>query len=516
MYKRRWVAGLIALPLMACSQLDVIHPPGNDNNLENHPLLADIPEQLPDATGAEESLAARWWQSFNDPVLNELVELALTNNFSLQASLARIEQSAALLRVDASGQYSELNLQAGRSRVENSALPSGRVSNNWSAGLNASYEIDFWGSVAAARDQGEFELSATQSAARIQANTVASQVSNAWYGYLKESRQLELLVQQKQRVESGLKAINARFQRGRSQVSDVWQQQSLLESIEADVFRTKSRRDIFRNQLQLWLGAAVSADQVADALQTALSRADQTLLPVVLPEHRTAVSLQAISERPDVQQAWFDVLAANAGVAIAEANRYPRFTLTASYSGQDPDFSNVFDDWVSNVAANLVLPLIDGGERRAQVAAQQALLQQTLDDYQQTLLEAADEVQQQLIREQEYLGLDASLNKQLELERKTESFQASRYAKGVGDFLSLLTSQRDVLSLERQVLENQLSAVQSRIGLYQAVSHGRFLPDSLTSDSLTPKPSTSESSTSRPKPSMSTSLKSQSEDNVSS
>lgn len=490
---RQLFAGLVALPLMACSQLDVIDNPGSDGQLENHPLLSDWSEVTTAGSVPDE-----WWRSFDDPALNSLIDTALANNFSLQASLARIEQSAALLRIDASGQYPDVNIQAGRNRNENSALTSNRVTQNWTAGLNASYEIDFWGAVAAAREQGEFELSATQAAARIQSNTVASQISNAWYGYLKESRQLELLQQQKQRVESGLKAINARFQRGRSQVSDVWQQQSLLESIEADVYRTDSRRQIYLNQLQLWLGGAVSSDAVNDVLQQALaSHSTVNVLPALFDsgegfnsgnelnpneQKQTAVSVEALGQRPDVQQAWFNVLAANAGVAIAEANRYPRFTLTASYSGQDPDFSNVFDDWVANVAANLVLPLIDGGERRARVAAQRAALEVSLADYQQVLLAAADEVQQQLIREQEFVSLNASLNRQLELERKTQSFQASRYAKGVGDFLALLTAQRDVLSLERQVLENKLSAVQARIALYQSVSHGRFLPSD--SDSL--------------------------------
>jgi hypothetical protein len=110
------------------------------------------------------------------------------------------------------------------------------------------------------------------------------------------------------------------------------------------------------------------------------------------------------------------------------------------------------------------------------VAAEQASLQQALAKYQQTLLAAAQEVQQQLVKEHELMALNQSLSKQLQLAQKNEAFQSSRYAKGVGDFLALLTAQRDVLSLERQLLSNQLKALQARVGLYQAVSHGDFLP----------------------------------------
>lgn len=117
-----------------------------------------------------------------------------------------------------------------------------------------------------------------------------------------------------------------------------------------------------------------------------------------------------------------------------------------------------------------------GGSRRAQLSSQQALLQSRMAEYQQTYLNAAQEVQQLLLRQQEQQQLDRSLVTQLALAKKTEAFQSNRYRRGVGDYFALLSAQRDVLSLERQLISNQLAFNQSRISLYQAVSHGRFLP----------------------------------------
>lgn len=455
-FRRPTLAGLALLPvLVACSGVQPVTQP----ELSGSQLLDGFSEQAEQTTD-------QWWLEFNDEQLNALVTQALANNYSLKASLARLRQSEALLTVESAGQYPSLNLEAGKTRTwtENQTTNTNTTADAWSAGLRASYEIDFWGSVAASRDRAEYELFASRSSSRIQANTVASQVANSWFGYVHESNHLKLLEQQKQRIESGLKVINARFQRGQSQVSDVWQQQTLLESINGDLVSAQARRDIYFQQLQLWLAGEANIKEGA-------------VLPSPDSAMTTQVAMQALFERPDVQQAYFNIQAANAGVAVAQANRYPRFTLSASYTGQDASFDNIFDNWVANLAGNLVLPLIDGGNRRAQVKSQQAALESRIADYQQTYLAAAQEVQQLLVKQQEQLQLDVSLSKQLELAQKTELFQTSRYRKGVGDYLSLLNAQREVLALERRLVSNKLAFNQTRISLYQAVSHGRFLPD---------------------------------------
>lgn len=412
-----------------------------------------------------------WWTGFSDTQLNQLVSQALENNYDLKAALARLRQSEALLRINSAEQYPDVSLNAGKSRSwrENSTADS------WSAGLSASYEVDFWGAVAATRQRAEYDLLATRAASRIQANTVASQVAIAWFGLLHQSHRLELLHQQKQRIESGLKVINARFQRGQSQVSDVWQQQTLLESIQGDVLSATAQRDIYQQQLHLWLASDITVN------------ATQQTMPQVAASN-FQVNTGALFERPDVQQAFLNVQSANAGVAVAEANRYPRFTLSASYNGQDPNIENVFDNWVANLAGNLVLPLIDGGNRRAQIKSQQAALEAQIATYQQVYLAAAQQVQELLITLDKQQRLDLSLKRQLQLAQKTESFQTRRYRKGVGDYLALLNAQREVLSLERQLLNNQLNFNQSRVRLYQAVSHGRFAE--INTD---PQPSSQES-----------------------
>jgi len=186
------------------------------------------------------------------------------------------------------------------------------------------------------------------------------------------------------------------------------------------------------------------------------------------------VPLEALKARPDVQEAYARLQAASAGVAVAAANRYPRFSLSASYRDSDTEFSQLFDNWVANLAGSLVLPIIDGAGRRAEVERQKAAEQEALADYSQTVLEAAQEVQQALVEEQRYQKTLQSLTDQLELARKTLELQDYYYARGQIDFLDLLNAQQELLSLESQQLTARWNLTQSRIQLYKAVSHGRF------------------------------------------
>ena len=129
---------------------------------------------------------------------------------------------------------------------------------------------------------------------------------------------------------------------------------------------------------------------------------------------------------------------------------------------------------MASLAGSLVLPLIDGGQRRAEVQRQQALETEAVANYQQTLLEAAQEVQEALITEQQSAALVESLTRQLTLSKQTQEVQNSSYRRGVTGFLELLSVQQDVLNLETRLLDATWAQVLARIQLYKSVSHGQF------------------------------------------
>lgn len=450
------LALLTAMAAGGCSMVDPV----------SQPDLA-LPAQLGQGSTNTASTAltdSDWWQSFADSQLNTLINTGLEQNFSLQAAWARLAQSRAVWRQAGADQYPDLNLSISKDRQWREST----TSSSWSAGLSTEYELDFWGRVSSLDDKARLAAMSSQAAVRTQANTVAAQVALNWYGLIMQQDNLQLLAAQQQRIEQALAVTRGRFQRGQSAISDVWQQEQLLESIHASIISATAARDAYRQQLALWTGNAGGFD-----LNNSHADSSRALPDITSPV--STVDMQLLLKRPDVEAAWFSVQSANAGLAAAIANRYPRLTLSASYTGQDEDLGKVFDNWLANLAANLVLPVIDGGNRRAAVAQSRAQVEENLASYQQTLLEAALEVQQALLSEREAGATLASLQRQLELARKTEAFQDNRYRKGVGDFLSLLNARQDVLELEQKVLNARWSQVQNRIQLFRAVSHGDFL-----------------------------------------
>jgi outer membrane protein TolC len=132
------------------------------------------------------------------------------------------------------------------------------------------------------------------------------------------------------------------------------------------------------------------------------------------------------------------------------------------------------DNWLANIVAGLALPLIDGGNLRAEVRRNEAVVDESLANYQQTLLVSIQEIEQALLNERQQFALQTSLQSQLTLANKTQRYQGQRYQRGAGDFLSLLTSQQDVLKLERQTLAAKFQQLQYRIQLLTRLSHGRF------------------------------------------
>ncbi|MBL4796962.1 MAG: TolC family protein [Oleispira sp.] len=438
--------------LSGCTTIDTLEP--EIPQLAEH-FIEPVTQPLP----REDT----WWLSFDDEKLNTLIQLALSNNYSLKASYARLQQSQAQWEKAGSSQLPDLNLELQRSQKWQDSGSAGQ----YKAGLSASYELDFWGRVAALDEKALQEYYATESAVSIQTNTVVSNVALSWFGWVKETQQLQLLHHQQQRIQNALTVVQGRYLRGTVIASDIWQQEQLLESLNSDIIIAETRQDVYRQQLGLWLGKN-TLDEALLALPNTYYQ-----IPDILQATEQVSSL-ALQQRPDVLQAYAQLQAASAGLQVAETNRYPRFTLSVSYSSLADTPEKILSNWAANFIAGLTMPLFDGGNLAAEVKRNEAVVSEQLANYQQVLLIAMQEIEEALLNERQQLLLQTSVQYQLQLANQTQNFQSQRYLRGIGDFLSLLKSQQDVLTLERQTLGAEFLQLQYRIQLLTTLSHGRF------------------------------------------
>lgn len=251
---------------------------------------------------------------------------------------------------------------------------------------------------------------------------------------------------------------------GKSSITNIWQQQKLLKSIE--VQQSKNNVDLFLYQQTLALWLALPTNKLE------LNSKDVFPLLPALP--KLGLPVEVLKYRPDIEQAFAKIKAADANLSIAISNQYPRITLRANYSRSTSSISDLFEDWSGNLLASLTLPLLDGGVRKSIVEQRQLQIEALIIDYQQVWLEAIASVNQVLINETQYLKIIKNLQEQLDLAMRTERLTVFKYLNGKTTYLDLLKAQESILSLERQKIDANKQVMINRVLLYRELSHGDF------------------------------------------
>jgi len=437
----------ILLSLTACAQK--IEP-----TIENVEYPTSFIQQ-----GSSE-LDISWWNSFESEELSQLVNQGLQDNLSLKARDLRLKSSAINAKIAGADIYPTLNLNANTS----TNFDNFGDFDSASLGFSSSWELDLWGGIGANEKKAYWNHQEQLALYRGRANLVAGNISNAWLGLISEQEKKLVLAGQFQRTNVALKVISRRFAMGKNSVTNIWQQQKLLKSIE--VLQSKNHADLYlyRQTLALWLGVPTKR------LNTS------TLHPLpLLPElPEIGVPAKVLKYRPDIEQSFAKIKAANEHLAVAISNQYPRITLKANYSTSKNSVKDLFDDWSGNLIASLAMPLFDSGERKSRVEQRKLELKALLIDYQQVWLEAIASVNQVLINEAQLLKITINLAEQLDLAQRTEKLTAIKYLNGKTNYLNLLKAQESILSLERQGIDANKRVIINRVLLYRELSHGDF------------------------------------------
>ena len=453
----RMFAPLVLFTLLsACASIES-NKPDIDSRFQNatfKPLVSADAVQAP----------SNWWTGFSSTQLNQLMAQAQADNLSLEATEARLRAAQASLDASQAGFFPTLTLNAGRQEntVKGTSIQ-GQATNNrglfTSASFVASYELDLWSRVRNTAKASELQLQATRyelDAARI---SIAGQLATTWTQWVAADQTVRLFEQELESFQTNLKLVELRFRQGIAVASDVLQQRQLVESAQGNLSLALSNRDVLQNSLSILVG------QPPNKLN--LTREQLPMLP---PIPSTGIPSELLNRRPDVQQAWSQVLATDRSVAAAIANRFPQLSLRASFSDQTRDSDLLFDNWVRNLSVNLVAPLFDGGARSAEVERQRALLDQAVAQYQEAAINALADVDNALIQETRQREAVESFQRQLDLAEQSLKRLFAGYRNGSVDYLAILDAQQSTSQLRRNLVNAQQQLVGFRIALYRAIS----------------------------------------------
>lgn len=428
---------------------------------ERHGTALPAPDTF--SISGEAALQERWWKAFGDPDLDALIEHALHRNFSLRSVWSRLDQAAAVARKAGSDRYPSLDASAGAERLSERDGTT-TESSRYSAALSAAYEVDLWGRVRSTAEAAELDRRATQAQLQTAALTLSAEVATTWYQYAEQQAQVDLLARQLDTNEQVRELVTLRFRHGQVGAIDVLQQRQLAESSRGDLALARSRAAVLRHRLAVLLGEDPATEVIPEPSAGAL-----VSLPT-LPA--TGVPALQLQQRPDVRQGWLALQAADRRVAAAVAERLPRLSLGASASDTSRDHRDLFDDWLGNIAANLLLPVIDGGNRRAEVDRTRAVAEEAWNDYRQALLEAWAEVEDALVQERRQAEYLDSLAVQTRLSKQAIERLYDRYRNGAVDYIRVLDAALTDQSLERSQLQARRQWIEYRIALHRALAGG--------------------------------------------
>jgi NodT family efflux transporter outer membrane factor (OMF) lipoprotein len=399
----------------------------------------------------------RWWLTFQDSGLNREMNRALGENFDLAAALQRLRAARALTRREASDLLPDLNGFVGSQNTFGPGPNNSRIT--W--GLDAAYQVDLWGQIRSRVDAERLRAAATQSDYQAVALSLSAEVARTWFALVEAHAQLELLDEQLETNEKGLKAVELRYAGiGEGGSPNVLRQRQLVQSTLEQTIVVQANVEILEHRLAVLTGQPPQSAVYATG----------SIFPVMPPLPYTGLPSELLNRRPDVRANFLALAAADRDLAAAVIDQYPRLDLSASLVNSAESPETLFRDWFFSIGGQLLGPIVDGGQRRAEVERRQALVCQRFNEYRQSVLIALQEVEDGLALERYQIELIEKLEMQAGLAARASEQLLQYFITGEASYLDVLSANQSEQRLQRSLLSARLDLISIRIGLYLALA----------------------------------------------
>ncbi len=430
----------------------------------------DIPESWTKIQPATQPLNTDWWTRFNDPVLNGLVEEALRNNQDLAAGMAGIRAAAAQAGVGSSALWPSIGAGADATatgaseKSANSAfgehMPSSRWYTNYQGQLSASWELDFWGATRNAYTRLTNVLLQTVLRHEALRLSIAGQVAQSYFALLSCDMQLNIAKRTLRTREDAFRIYTSRYRLGELTELDWQRARAEVETARATVHTTTMALDAAEASLAVLLGRSPKEIWQRVARSTSL---DRLPTPPVLPE---GLPSDLLLRRPDLRAAEFGIMAANAQIGEARARFFPSISITGALGTLAASVGNLFSGPAAiwSYGATVGLPIFSGGQTWYNLKNAEALKDEAIATYRQTVMEAFRDVRVSLTEQQERNNVVTAMQTQVDSLRRAVSIARLQYDNGYTDYLTVLDSERELFAAELSLataLQNRLSAIVS-------------------------------------------------------
>lgn len=449
-----WHWLLFVLPLAGCSVIDEYIRP--------QPVTVEQ-WQAPLPHGGSLASLKDWWAQFNDPVLDQLLAQAQKESPSLEIALANIRTARANVQSARAQGIPDLSSSASSTRSKGGgggAFPATTIEID-SISLDASWEIDMFGKIKAAKQAAKAQLEAKKIAWHDARLSLAAEVANNYVNYRACQASVNALQQAFESRKETARLTGISVKAGFLAPSE-------LALAEAATRASESTLDGQQAECDGLVKALVELTNLSEPeLRALLEKRSGMPQPVMFEVNALPANL--LTRRPDLAIDERNLAEASANVGVAKAQLYPSLTLSGSIGYRRTNFSGVVtrtDSW--SYGPSLKLPIFDGGTLRADLAEARANFDSLMATYKQDVRKALKEVEQALI------NLDSatrrSRSEEASAQQYNQYFQAAElnWKSGGLDLLSLEDARRQKINAELNVVTQQKNRVLQWIALYKA------------------------------------------------
>lgn len=411
-----------------------------------------------------------WWTVFQDATLDSLIHVAVRQNPSVLTALNRIDMAKANLRIARGGYYPALSLDAGWNRQQTSGntgtgQPQSRVG-YYDATVNMNWQVDVFGSIRQRVKAQKENFAASREEYNATMVSLCAEVASAYFNLREAQQELSVLQRNALSQKAVVDITEVRYNTGLASKLDVAQAKSVYYSTLASIPATESGIIQYMNALAVLLG--LYPQDVTAALETGKP------LPDYIEPVGVGLPGQLLLRRPDVRVAERQVNAQAALLGASKTDWLPSFFLNGSFGYVSHDMKDFTrrSSMTWSIAPSMSWTIFNGGQRANNVRLQRAQLDETINQFNTTVLTAVQEVDNAMSSYKNSIKQIVACREMLNQGKEAFKLSLDLYKQGLSPFQNVLDAQRSLLSYENSLVQAQGYSLLCLIQMYQALGGG--------------------------------------------
>lgn len=385
-----------------------------------------------------------WWSVYKDKTLNRLIERAVVDNQDLAGAAARVVQARASARAAKADFFPNLTLGASATRLyttQGGAVPGGTNTNDFQVPLDMTWELDLWGRVRRSVESAKNDALAREASYYTLQLAIQAEIAQNYFSLRAKQAEQDLFEKSIKLRQENASLVQSRVKAGLGTDLDSSRAETELATAQSSNVGISRDIETLRNALALLVGTTPAGLKL-DVSPLALDATPPTL-PAGLPS-------ELLERRPDIAEAERNLISSNARIGVAKAAFFPAIRLTGSAGFESLDIDKLFN-WQSrawSLGPSISLPIFQGGRNAANLKRSQAVYDESVAAYRQSILTAFREVQDALTGSRLLASQTAFQQKAVTNARQAATLSRKQYEAGLISYFEVIDAERNALTSE--------------------------------------------------------------------